>query len=265
MLEIKLIQKAIDGDKDALEDILTHVRDDLYNLAVRMLWHPEDAEDATQEILIKVMTKLSTFEGKSRFKTWAWRIAVNHLLNIRKKYAEQNSLTFDEFADDLDTFVADTTMPVDIAVEQKLLIEEAKIGCMQAMLLCLNREARATYILGEIVGLTDQEGAEIFDIKPATYRKRLSRARGQITDFMNRKCGLHNPQNPCRCSKRVQTAIVQKRIDPNKLLFAKYGEPTDIANEIAKLDTIDRAGTLYRTHPEYSAPDLATKILDMLE
>lgn len=49
-----------------------------------MLYHPQDAEDATQEILVNILTRLSCFEGRSSFRTWLYRIAVNHLLNIRR-------------------------------------------------------------------------------------------------------------------------------------------------------------------------------------
>ena len=62
-----------------------------------MLWHPQDAEDATQEILVKVATRLSTFRGDARVTTWVHRIAVNHLLTTRRRRAEDPSLTFAAF------------------------------------------------------------------------------------------------------------------------------------------------------------------------
>src|SRR5687768_17003359 len=72
---------ALQGDKNALNEVLKSIREYVYNISVRFLWHPQDAEDATQEILIKVCTNLSQFKGTSAFTTWAYRIAVNHLLN----------------------------------------------------------------------------------------------------------------------------------------------------------------------------------------
>ena len=190
MAEAGQIKKAIDGDKDALSGLVIGVQKELYNLALRMLWHPEDAEDATQEIIIKIITKLSTFEGKSSFKTWAWRIAINHLLNTRKRRAEKDNISFEEMTQDLDTFLADDSLPVEDKVQQKLLVEEAKIGCMQAMLLCLKRDERAAYIMGDVFGITDAEGASMFDVSPAAYRKRLSRARQHIRTFMDNNCGI---------------------------------------------------------------------------
>jgi RNA polymerase sigma factor (sigma-70 family) len=265
MTEQEQISAALKGDKTALETLITDVQSDLYNLAVRMLWHPQDAEDATQEIIIKLITKLSTFAGKSSFKTWAWRIAINHLLNIRKRRAEQDNLSFEDMAQDLDTFLADDKLPVEDEVQQKLLIEEAKIGCMQAMLLCLKRDERAAYILGDILGITDKEGAIVFEISASAYRKRLSRARQRIRDFMQNKCGIYDPENPCRCSRRVKTAIVHQRINPDKFLFAQDGENQKVLDGIQMINEVERVGALYKTHPQYQSPEFLQKVLDFTD
>jgi RNA polymerase sigma factor (sigma-70 family) len=79
----RLVAAAVNGDRCALEDVLRAVVDDVRRLAQRMLWHPQDAEDATQEILVKVATRLNTFRGDARVTTWVHRIAVNHLLTTR--------------------------------------------------------------------------------------------------------------------------------------------------------------------------------------
>jgi Sigma-70 region 2 len=61
-----LVARARGGDRDALEGLVRRHQSWIYNIAVRMLYHPQDAEDATQEILIKALTRLSSFEGRSR-------------------------------------------------------------------------------------------------------------------------------------------------------------------------------------------------------
>jgi RNA polymerase sigma factor (sigma-70 family) len=60
-----------------------------------MLHHPQDAEDATQEILIKVLTRLSPFEGRSSFRTWLYRIVVNHMLNMKRERVEVRRASID--------------------------------------------------------------------------------------------------------------------------------------------------------------------------
>jgi DNA-directed RNA polymerase specialized sigma24 family protein len=66
ILEV-FVERAKNGDKRALEDVIRGIQDLIYGLAIRMLWHPSDAEDATQEILIKIITHLDGFRGESSF------------------------------------------------------------------------------------------------------------------------------------------------------------------------------------------------------
>ena len=78
-----LVLRARSGDRQALEDLVQRHQAWIYNIAVRMMHHPQDAEDVTQEILIKVLTRLSSFDGRSSFRTWLYRIVVNHVPNSR--------------------------------------------------------------------------------------------------------------------------------------------------------------------------------------
>jgi len=72
-------KRALDGDRDAVEQLVRDLQSDIYGLALRMLWNREDAEDATQEILVRTVTRLSQFDFRSKLKTWVYRIAVNYI------------------------------------------------------------------------------------------------------------------------------------------------------------------------------------------
>ena len=78
------VRCAIDGDRDALETLVRALQSDIYGLALRMLCNREDAEDATQEILIRIVTHLSQFDFRSKLKTWGFRVAVNYILDVKK-------------------------------------------------------------------------------------------------------------------------------------------------------------------------------------
>ena len=80
---------AIGGNRDALERLVRALQGDLYGLALRMLCNREDAEDATQEILVRIVTRLSQFDFRSKLKTWAYRVAVNYVLDVRKSAVER--------------------------------------------------------------------------------------------------------------------------------------------------------------------------------
>ena len=185
---VRLVQS---GSKEALEALITQHQRWIYNIALRMVCLPQDAEDATQEILIKVLTKLSTFRGESQFRTWLYRLAVNHLLNMKRGRAEAREWTFEDYGRELDhTPEADPPAPDSERPDAQLLLQEAKIGCTSGMLLCLDREQRVVYVLGEIFGVTDRMGAELLEISRDSFRQKLARARRDLCNFMQGKCGL---------------------------------------------------------------------------
>src|SRR5258707_5265310 len=87
-----LVMRARSGDRQALEELIQRHQGWIYNIAVRMLYHPQDAEDASQEILVKVLTRLSSFEGRSSFRTWLYRIVVSNVLNMKRGRLENPEL-----------------------------------------------------------------------------------------------------------------------------------------------------------------------------
>jgi len=183
----ELTRRAIDGDRDALDTLVKSLQGDVYRLAVRMLWNRQDAEDATQEILVRIVTRLSHFDFRSRVRTWVYRIAVNYLLDVKKSPVERMHMTFAQFADDLATGLSDEGPS---ETERSVLIDEVKIGCTLGMLQCLDRPHRLAYVLGEILELTGPEAAAVLDITPALFRKRLQHAREEILAFTREHCGL---------------------------------------------------------------------------
>jgi RNA polymerase sigma factor (sigma-70 family) len=265
----ELVSRAQTGDKDALEKLVRRHQAWVYNIAIRMLWHREVAEDATQEILIKVVTKLSTFRGQSQFRTWLYRIAVNHLLNVRKSAAEEQVTTFTDMGRSLDETpdldLPDTkSVPVDLPV----LVEEARVGCMTGMLLCLDRRQRLAFILGEVFGVASEFGAEVMDVSPDNFRQLLSRARRDLYQFMNDKCGLVNAANPCRCKKKTRAFMQAGYVDPHNLQFAadRLARVSSVApHRLDELESLDRQhAELFRDHAFLPPGDLATKLRELV-
>jgi RNA polymerase sigma factor (sigma-70 family) len=255
----ELVRRAQDGNAHALERVVRGIGDDVYGLAVRMLWHPEDAEDATQEILMKVVTHLSTFRGESAFPTWVYRIATNHLLSVRQSRVEREQLTFTAFGDQLASGLGEPLAAPDSDPDMALLEEEVKIGCTQAMLLCLDRERRVAYVLGDVFDLKSEDAAYVLSVEPATFRKRLSRARERLRAFMRVHCGLANEAAPCRCTRRVETAIRSGRIDPARLLFAGHPEraarAVPVLEQVSEMEELHSIAGIFQSHPDYSAPE----------
>lgn len=249
-----LVVRAKEGNREALESLVRAVHRDVHSLAMRFLWHPQDSEDATQEILIRIITGLASFKGESSFRTWIYRVACNALLTFGKKRMEQTALSFVEFGEALAAGLSEAPFTDTHDIAEELLLEEVKIGCTHAMLLCLDRDHRFAYILGEILDLDHHEGAEILAITPAAFRKRLSRANTRIVSFMMSHCGLVEPSNPCRCRFRINAAIERGCVRPNELHFAQSLPQAkrfpEVLQTIRQLDDTRRVSEMYRSHPQ---------------
>jgi DNA-directed RNA polymerase specialized sigma24 family protein len=89
-----------------------------------MLWHPEDARDATQEILTRVITHLGGFRRESAFMTWTYRIAANYLSSVRKGRLEEQSYTFERFGGELDEGLSE--LPAGGVIEAEQAVVPAK-------------------------------------------------------------------------------------------------------------------------------------------
>src|SRR5881397_3534401 len=265
-----LVLRAKSGDREALEELVGRHQAWIYNIALRMLYHPQDAEDATQEILVKAVTALSSFEGRSSFRTWLYRIAVNHLLNTKRGRLEPARMSFNCYAHALDR-TPDLDLPDQrsVPVDLRLLVDEARLSCTSGMLLCLDREQRLIYILGEILDVTDAVGAELLEISRENFRQRLTRARRDLHSFMNDKCGLVNRANPCRCAKKTRGFIKAGYVDPEHLVFV--AERVRHVREVAPvsagaLATLDRhCVDVFRAHPFYDSPDVVPALRRLLD
>jgi RNA polymerase sigma factor (sigma-70 family) len=265
-----LVARARAGDRKALEDLIEHHQAWIYNIALRMLFHPQDAEDATQEILVKIVTRLSSFEGRSSLRTWIYRIVVNHVLNMRRGRLEDPLIDFRRYGEELEKIPdRDPPDPKGASPDGNLLVTEAMLACTSGMLLCLDREQRLAYILGAILGVSDAVAAEVLELTSENFRQRLARARRDLRNFMNDKCGLVNPANPCRCAKKTRGFIQAGHVDPKNLLFVRERicNMRDAAPKtyqtIKTLD--DKYADIYREHPFYKPPDLARMVRRLVE
>ncbi|SRR5713101_2134443 len=260
----ELARRAVDGDGDAVHDLVRALQDDVHGLALRTLWNREDAEDATQEILVRVVTRLSQFDFRSRLKTWVYRVATNYLLDVKKSAIERLNLSFARFAEDLEEGLS-TEGPADS--ERSLLTEEVKIGCTLGMLQCLDRPHRLAYVLGDILELPAAEAADAMAVDPAAFRKRLQRARERIESFTREHCGLVSDSAACQCNRRVPAAVRLGRARANDPQFAKSASSFEEARTmVRRVEQARRALELHRvSRPRDSTVDFTRRVIPALE
>jgi len=259
-----LARSALEGDRAALENLARALQGDIYGLALRMLWNREDAEDATQEILVRVVTRLSQFDFRSRLKTWVYRVAVNYILDARKSAIERLHLSFERFAEDLAEGVQSAAPD---ATERSLLIEEVKVACALAMLQCLDRPHRLAYVLGELMDFSGPEAADALGIAPALFRKRLQHARQAIVEFTKSHCGLVSDLAACQCHRRVQPEAVANPGGWQSLQFASRA--TSFQQARALVRQVDEARWAMEVHrssqPKASSIDFAHRLADAFD
>lgn len=239
-----LAKAAVEGDKEALETLVESVQDMLFSLSLRMLGTFADAEDATQDILLKMVTHLSSFRGDSAFTTWLLRIAVNHLKDYKKHMFASRPLSFAFYGEDIENANIQDVPDLTQNVERDILTEELKLSCTNVMLQCLDTESRCIFILGTMFRLDSRIAGEVLDMTPDAYRQRLSRIRKKMADFLGQYCGAYG-SGKCNCRDRVNYAIQTHRLNPLQLDYTKAAQipletMMDVKNAMEEIDDLSQ-------------------------
>lgn len=253
---LTLIEQATAGNKDALETIILSVQDLVFNLSLRMLGTFPDAEDASQDILLKVITHLSSFKRDSSFSTWVFSIAINHLKNYRKHMFAKFPLSFEFYGDDILNGKIDDVPDLTQDVEKSILAEELKMSCTNVMLQCLDVESRCIFILGTMFKVDSRIAGDILGITAEAYRQRLSRIRKKMADFLRDYCGEYG-NGKCRCINRVNYAIQNHRISPAHLDFtaATPISPQTMLDVKEAMESIDDLSEEFSFCKTYQSPE----------
>ena len=269
-IDLILREKALAGDINALGELIENHRDFIYNVVWKMMLNPTDAEDVTQDVIVKIITNLSSFREESNFRTWLYRIAFNHVLNLKKRPMENMITSFEDYGVGLDG-IPNSNFPDDNqpTPEDLMVIEEVKLSCTSGMLLCLDRDQRLIYILGDIFEIDHNLGADILDISKDNYRQKLSRARKQLVNFMQDKCGLINKDNPCRCRKKTRAFINAGLVNPENLQFnafhkEKIYQTLDRSFDKMESNLEEQYALIYRDHPYQEKSGLKEKLDELI-
>jgi len=242
-----LAARGLAGDRAALGALCRALQGPMYRLAQRMLGHPADAEECTQEIIVLIVTHLAQFRGEGRLMAWAYTIASRHLLRARASRAESRSIAVEDVERIIDAGLAATRDAAALTDgEIRVLARDVQRTCTQAMLFCLTREERLAVLLAEMLGATDTIGADICGIQPDAFRQRVARARAKLRPVLEERCGIAEPANPCRCSRQV-IAKQRARLKIPVYLDAVEGDAVERAEQ--QLGAMRRLGGVFAAHP----------------
>ena len=166
-LDYALLRRVARGDEDALAELIRRHQNRVYQIAYRLLKDPLEAEDAVQEVFLKVYQHARTFEPKAKVSAWLNRITTNHCLNLLRQRHPQESLDQEEAPQ----VAASGASPLESLEERDLgrRLEEA--------LARLPENQRRALMLKRFAGLSYQEIAAEMGLSAAAVDGLLKRAR----------------------------------------------------------------------------------------
>ena len=183
-----LVEQCQQGDISAMERLILKYQNRLYNVILRICSNPDDAAELTQETFVKIIENIGRFEGKSRFYTWAFRIAVNLTINYCRKNARLGFKSLD--SDDsevgertsqaLREFLRDEKSPDPAGVAQNRELCEL----VSQTIMALEEDHRAVLVLRDIEGMSYAQIAQVLEIELGTVRSRISRARSKFKEIL---------------------------------------------------------------------------------
>lgn len=257
-----LIEKALSGDKESLESIILSVQDLIFNLSLRMLGTFADAEDASQDIILKIITNLSSFKKESSFTTWVFSIASNHLKNYKKHMFAHMPLSFEYYGNDIENGNIHDIPDLTQNVEKAILADELKMSCTNVMLQCLDAESRCIFVLGTMFKLDSRIAGEVLGLTPEAYRQRLSRIRKKMASFLEKYCGEYG-DGKCKCINRLNYAIQNHRLDPAQLDYITADVipvqlMIDVKNTMEEIDGLSQKFSFCKS---YKSPESTKKFI----
>jgi RNA polymerase sigma factor (sigma-70 family) len=260
-----ILRDALKGSLQAVDALISTIQPGVYKLAVHVLGHRDDAADATQEILLKIVTHLSAFRSESAFSTWVWRAAYNHLMTAKTRKAESPEVSLDAIAERLEQgleFAAHITQargdPGPLTPQDKLEARQVALSCTQSMLMALDREQRLAYVIDTVFNLDSREAAAVVGISPVAYRQRVSRARARLDAFMSQSCGLANPDAACQCERQLPAVRHLSKlhgVDRGAVVALHKPEMEEAERHFVAFTRVADAAAMLRTHPDYQAPE----------
>ena len=186
--DTELVNQYQQGDSEAMERLILRYQNRIYNVILKICADPDDAAELTQETFVKVIENIHKFEGRSRFYTWAFRVAVNLTLNYCQRNAKLTLSSLDAERDQynsqqmqvLKEFLSDDNSPDPETVAQNKELCELAIQA----LMNLDEAQRAVVVLRDIEGMNYAQIADVLKIELGTVRSRLSRARGRLRKIL---------------------------------------------------------------------------------
>lgn len=183
--DLELIEKFNDGDNDAFEELIIRYERKIYSICFYFLKNREDAEDAAQEVILKLYKKLGSFRKEAAFSTWMNYVASNTCRDYLRKRKRNQVLHLDDDIQTEEGRIA-RELPSDEDTPEERM-EKKELGVlMQETLFKLKEDHREILLMREYQELSYEEISEILEISVGTVKSRIYRARQDLRILLNR-------------------------------------------------------------------------------
>lgn len=168
--DVQLIQRFLEGDVDAFDELMAAHQDRVFAVCLRMLRDRDAALDATQETFVTVFRKADRYKAEAAFATWLYRVAVNTCYDLLRRQKRRRAAPLPEGHDPADVRSGDAIA----AVELRPAIEEA--------LHSIPPEFRSAVVLVDLQGLALETAAETLGVPVGTIKSRVFRGRRLLAE-----------------------------------------------------------------------------------
>lgn len=181
MNESELIQRAQEGDRNALASLVKNYEQTVYNFSFKVCRNKDRAEHTMQETFMSMVKNLSQFSGKSKLSTWLYTIVSNNCLML----ARSNKSKFHDSLDDDETLIDEKNI-VDWKITPEKLTENNELKeVLDSAIQKLPPDYRIVFLLRDVEGLSTEEAGEVMNLSVPAVKSRLHRARAFLRNELN--------------------------------------------------------------------------------
>ncbi|MEP3274775.1 MAG: RNA polymerase sigma factor [Stappiaceae bacterium] len=206
MLTSDLDERARQGDRVALQQLIDQAKPQMMAVVQRMVGHPEDVEDIVQDALVSAVEKLDTFRRDASFSTWltaiASRKAIDHL-RYQQRWRTEAQVAYANLcarSEELSREVMSAYADPAFAFE----VRQHIAYCFTCVGRSLPPEELAALVLRDVIDMSGREAATALGISDSVLRHRLSAARRAMSEKYEGLCALVNKQGICHQCKGLQ-------------------------------------------------------------
>ena len=187
MSDVILVQQFQQGETSAFNELITRYQDKVMATCFRMLGNREDAEDAAQEIFIKVYDALARFDPRAKFSTWLYRIAINHCLNVVRGRKVRNIFSISKRHNKEDFEFMDLHEPLIHNSRPDLNLEQQERGqLIWQAINSLPQNQQVAVVLAKFGGLTYKEVADVMEVSVSAVESLLFRAKHKLHKHLSK-------------------------------------------------------------------------------